>query len=241
MNVHAHYQTHLARFYAWMAGNFDDKMQEQLHILHENRVLPGDGNAAIDLGCGHGIQTMALAGLGFHVTAVDFTRQLLDELRARIKGENVQVEEADVVEFLKSASSQANVITCMGDTLTHLSSVADVHSLISESYRVLTPGGKLVLSFRDMSQPLAGVDRFIPVRSEHNRIHTCFLEFFEDHVLVYDLLHEKTGDEWRQTISAYPKLRLQGGQIEDTLRQKGFRIDNMVTIQRMLYIFARKS
>lgn len=238
MNTHTHYETHLARFYAWMAGDFDDKMQEQLDVLRQHGVESAPGKRAIDLGCGHGLQTMALAKLGFQVTAVDFSAQLLSELSARIGSESIDLVEADIISFLKRPLLHADVITCMGDTLTHLASVHDVHTLIECCHKALAPQGKLVLSFRDLSEPLMGSDRFLPIRSDHNRIHTCFLEFFDDHVMVHDILNEYAENRWKQTVSAYPKLRLTSAYVAESINRYGFSVEGIVSHQRMTYIFA---
>ena len=40
------------------------------------------------------------------------------------------------------------------------------------------------------------------------RILTCFLEYGEQQVTVYDLLHEREGAGWQQRVSSHPKLRL---------------------------------
>lgn len=96
----------------------------------------------------------------------------------------------------------------MGDTLTHLASMNEVEELVKKVQTNLVKGGKLVLSFRDLSIPLGGTNRFIPVKSDDTRIHTCFLEYFETHVQVYDLLYEKQNDKWVQKVSSYPKLIL---------------------------------
>lgn len=43
--------------------------------------------------------------------------------------------------------------------------------------RALAPGGMLLLTYRDLSNALHGVDRAIPVRSTDDRIMLCFLDF----------------------------------------------------------------
>jgi len=43
-------------------------------------MTPSSSTGAIDLGAGHGLQTVSLVNLGFNVTAVDFNDQLLQEL-----------------------------------------------------------------------------------------------------------------------------------------------------------------
>ena len=57
----------------------------------------------------------------------------------------------------------------MGDVLTHLESHQDVSGLLADAFAALAPGGRLVLTFRDMSEALSGLDRFIPVQSDANR------------------------------------------------------------------------
>jgi hypothetical protein len=72
----------------------------------------------------------------------------------------------------------------------------------------LAPGGRFVATFRDYTTLPTGNTRFIPVRSDANRIHTCFLEEQSDRVLVHDMLYEKQGDRWSMQVSNYSKLRL---------------------------------
>ncbi|KAL2914084.1 hypothetical protein HK105_206342 [Polyrhizophydium stewartii] len=72
-----------------------------------------------------------------------------------------------------------DAIVCMGDTLTHLGSLDEIDSLVASSFGALAPGGRLVLQFRDLTQPLFGTDRFIPVRSDERTVFTCFLEWEE--------------------------------------------------------------
>ena len=63
-------------------------------------------------------------------------------------------------------------------------------------------------TFRDYTTLPTGNARFIPVRSDANRIHTCFLEEQSDRVLVHDMLYEKQADRWSMQVSNYTKLRL---------------------------------
>lgn len=82
----------------------------------------------------------------------------------------------------------------MGDTLTHLPSKDDVAALLRDVAQSLAPGGQLVLSYRDLTRPLTGTDRFLPVRSTDDRIMTCFLEYADaDTVMVHDLIHTRAG------------------------------------------------
>lgn len=84
----------------------------------------------------------------------------------------------------------------MGDTLTHLESLSSVQSLLLNAERALVKDGKLILTFRDYaSAEISGTQRFIPVRSDESTILTCFLEYYEDFVEVYDLLYRKDREQ----------------------------------------------
>jgi hypothetical protein len=53
-----------------------------------------------------------------------------------------------------------------------------------------------------------GDRRFIPIRSDPHRIHTCFLEQVGERVVVHDIVHEFGSAGWSQKVSSYAKLRL---------------------------------
>src|SRR5690606_35313783 len=138
-------------FYSWMVGEFQQKQGEQQDFFTTANINPFKSRIAFDLGCGHGLQSISLAKLGFQIHAVDFNSQLLDELD-RHKGDlNITIHNSEIMEFLISSDSSADVIACMGDTITHFENIESVEQLISKSYERLEEGGWLVLSFRDLT------------------------------------------------------------------------------------------
>ncbi len=193
MSAQSHYENHLAAFYAWMSGNFETKQQEQQDWFAGHGVSPRGNGVAIDLGAGHGLQSVSLAKLGFTVFAVDFNQHLLSELNARAGNLPVRTVLANLKDVAQYAT-ETELITCMGDTLTHLDSIEVVKQLIGQWAALLPAGGRIALSFRDLTEELTGEQRFIPVKADDERIHTCFLEYSEGYVRVYDQLLEKRGE-----------------------------------------------
>lgn len=86
----------------------------------------------------------------------------------------------------------------------------------------LAPGGRFALSFRDYGEPLVAEKRFIPVRSDEQRILTCFLEYDEDNVVVHDILHQRAASGWQTKVSSYRKLRLPVDRVISCLECFGF-------------------
>lgn len=240
MIVKDHYNKHLGNFYSWMHGDFNDKQLEQERFFRKNNVITASTKIAFDLGAGHGLQTVSLANLGFSVKAVDFNTQLLTELKSNTAGLSVDIVEEELLTFIRNQNGEADVITCMGDTVSHLNCVDDVEALIKECERKLVADGKLILSFRDLSIELKGEDRFIPIKSDETRIATCFLEYFPEHVMVHDILHQKSNDGWKQKVSAYPKLRLNEQLVTMLLKKNGINLAHVEVLNRMIYMIGSK-
>src|SRR5689334_15175362 len=100
MTVKEHYDRYLGSFYSWMVGDFTEKQQEQERFFLVNDITPHFSKIAFDLGCGHGLQAISLANLGFDVRAIDFNQRLLDELRERVGPLSVTCTEAHLLEYL---------------------------------------------------------------------------------------------------------------------------------------------
>ena len=224
-DVAKHYENLLARHYSWMVGAaFDAKVAEQQALLEEIGIK-GEG-LALDLGCGPGYQTVALARLGYSpVRAVDGSEALLKELAGNAKDfliERVHGDIRNLKEF--TAPESASAIVCMGDTLTHLESLDDVSQLLADVHAALRPGGVLALTFRDLSIERSGLDRFLPIRADADRIMTCVLEFETDHVVINDLIYVREGGGWSLHKSSFRKIRLGVEDVVADLRLLGFNV-----------------
>ncbi len=216
-----HYAQHLAPVYLWMAGGFDEALARGERELEAVCEAPAGGRTAVDLGAGFGQHAIPLARRGWPVVAIDSSPLLLDLLRGRAATLPVRTVVDDLLAFPRHLDAAPGLILCMGDTLTHLPEARDVERLLDQVAGALVDGGRFVASFRDYTTPLAGEARFIPVRSDADRVLTCFLEYGPDHVTVHDLLHERSGAGWRQRVSAYRKLRLAPAWVVAALQARG--------------------
>src|SRR6266850_4079001 len=95
--VRDHYDAVLSEHYSRMFGDFEAKVAEQRALLERLGVTarPSAG-VAVDLGCGSGFQSVALARLGFRVLAIDFSQRLLAELAGRARGLAVEAIDGDI-------------------------------------------------------------------------------------------------------------------------------------------------
>jgi len=235
-----HYEALLAEHYTWMSGGFAAKVSDQTALLKSLGPIPSRPGRAVDLGCGPGFQAVALADLGYQVTAVDLSPSLLAELERHRTHRAITIVEADIRSIAASLTPGFSLAVCMGDTLPHLPSTEDVWRLFADVFRLLAPGGRLVLSYRDLSIPLTGPDRFIPVRSDTDRVMTCFLEYEPEAVVVHDLIHVRGPEGWTLHKGCYRKLRLPGDEVGERLTRCGFHSVQMQSLKGLSVIVAER-
>ena len=219
--MRAHYQTLLAPIYRWMLGDFSLAVGRSRAELASFDIGGAPAGArALDLGAGLGLQTIPLVELGYAVTAVDSSEALLGELTAACPAAQAIV--GDMLDDRFFSPDTYDVIVCMGDTLTHLSSHEEVDALLAKSVAALRHGGTLAITFRDyVSTVRESTDANILVRSDEHRIHTCCLRHGREHVRVTDLVHERGERGWTLRASAYDKLRLAHEWVAERLRDHG--------------------
>ena len=73
------------------------KRNEFQSFLEAKNIYSSSTKVAIDFGCGNGIQSIALANLGFDVTAIDFNKKLLSELEENKKKSSIKIIEDDII------------------------------------------------------------------------------------------------------------------------------------------------
>lgn len=222
MDVQSHYKNHLSKFYTWMFGDYNQSVQRQKNFFEENAVVAEPDDVAVDLGCGSGFQSLALKALGFETYAVDLSEELLSELK--LKDSSVHIRHGDIRDLKFAKPLNPSAIVCMGDTLTHLSTLEDVRSLIKNSYFVLKTQGKLILTFRNLTSLPSEAERFFIVRSDDEQILSCFLEDAGEKVKVYDLLYKKIDGQWELQKSFYHKLKIDPLLIEKQMSELGFKV-----------------
>ena len=153
----------------------------------------------------------------------------------------IRIVNANLLEFRAHLAVPPDVILCMGDTLTHLPHRSSVEALFADVAASLKPGGVFVATFRDyVTATLEDEARFIPVRSDSERILTCFLEYGDSTVTVHDLLYQREGGAWRLHAGSYRKLRLAPQWVDRQLSSLGLAVMRDTVPGGMVRVVARK-
>jgi len=136
----------LAKFEAaasgWWAGG---KEFQALHDINPVRLayiqqrVDLSGRAVVDVGCGGGILTEALAGSGAHVTGIDLGQAALAAAEAHRQGAGLPItyRRIDAESLSGQCPAEFDVVVCM-ELLEH---VPDPSSIVQACARLVRPGG----------------------------------------------------------------------------------------------------
>jgi SAM-dependent methyltransferase len=227
-DVRHHYERLLASHYTWMSGlSFAAKVAEQREVLRALGIVGTRGGLAVDLGCGPGYQSAALLDLGFErVVAVDGCAALLEELASHTRSRAIETVCDDLRTALAARPpGSAAAIVCVGDTLTHLDSLAEIERLVDDVHAALAPGGRCAFTYRDLTADVPDTQRVHLVRADATRVLTCVLDYEPDEVWINDLLHMRQLDGWTLEVGRYRKLRLAPALVRGMLEAAGFVVD----------------
>src|SRR5690606_31774780 len=127
-----------------------DGPQKALHALNPARLgyvaerVPLPGANVLDVGCGGGLLSEALAKAGAQVTAIDLAPNLLKvaRLHGLESGIRVEYRQLPVEALADEAPASFDAITCM-EMLEH---VPDPAAIVRACATLLKPGGRLFLS-----------------------------------------------------------------------------------------------
>ncbi len=237
-----HYETHLADQYTWMSGGLKKKLDENRAFLKFHLMTPKLTQKALDLGCGPGFQTIPLAEEGFTVTAVDQSEKLLQELEKNKGDFKITAVNADFLKYIEDCPTDFELCVCMGDTLTHLPDFNSVIQFFKNLYRLLVKDGQVIFTFRDLSEPLIELDRFIQVKADENMILTCFLESERgEYVRVHDLIYLKGPEGWELRKSFYRKLKMAKSWVTAKLKENGLNVVYQTESRGFVTLIAKKN
>jgi malonyl-CoA O-methyltransferase len=97
--------------------------------------------SVIEIGCGTGKNTLLLSEIAEKVYAIDFSAQMIDKAKEKVRSDNVIFITGDITKQWNFDNESADLITC-NLVLEH---IEDLSKVFSEAFRVLVKGGYLFI------------------------------------------------------------------------------------------------
>jgi len=192
----------------------------------DSRAQPG--SRILDIACGTGGYSIALAGRGHRVTGIDLDRAMIR--RARSKAGDVDgapdFRVMDMLSLIDALDPGFDLVFCIGNSLVHLETDEQIGQLLSDCRTLLRPEGVLVVQIINYDRILArGLTSLPTLRDDAAALE--FLRIYEPDPagrrIIFRTELRVGGDEDRRVIRNQIALRIiTNEQLTHLVRAAGF-------------------
>ena len=136
--------------YDTIAADYDEQVRGDLwmrRVLHRHyqRVF-GPGDCVLDVGCGTGLDAIALGQAGVHVLAIDSSAAMVDRLQSKLAEMAINhLIEARVLQIESLGGLDCPPFDGLIAAFASLSTLPDLAQFADDAARLVRPGGRLVL------------------------------------------------------------------------------------------------
>jgi glycine/sarcosine N-methyltransferase len=150
-----------------------------------DRYRPG---SALDAACGNGMYALALARAGLDVTGADISPGMIENARRHAAGARVRWVQAPMQLLADAVTGPFDAILCMGNSIPHLLTDADLAAALNSFARLAAPGGVIVLNLLNYARLQASGERIVGIdrRGQHEYIR--FYDFLDTDRVRFNIL-----------------------------------------------------
>ncbi len=216
---------------------YDDAIDWKARLAREipflmSRLGDPRGKRILDLACGTGRHSVALACEGAEVIGIDNSEVMISRAKDHAAANDVSPKFilGDMVEFQSIAAGQYDMIICLGNSLALLDNLIILERVISLIYNSLNDDGVLIAQALNFEEIHRTGFRFFPQKSGKtgNGEDVVFSRFYEhtnppnSSTLVMSALMKVRG-KWTSLVSTQKILNLNSNLLKLYLAQAGFR------------------
>jgi glycine/sarcosine N-methyltransferase len=196
---------------------------EKLHLVNARHVL--------DAATGTGMHPIALAQCGFITAGADLSQGMVKRAQenARSAGIQVQFKKAGFGYLAEAFRGDAfEAVLCLGNSLPHLLSLAELSPALADFAACLRKGGLLLIQNRNFDAVISKQERWTePQAHAEGSKEWVFLRFYDfdpDGLLTFNMvtLKHASHGSWEQTITTSRLRPLLKDELVSSLEAAGF-------------------
>jgi glycine/sarcosine N-methyltransferase len=212
------------RFVNWPA-----RLPAELPFI-EGQLQGVGAHRVLDAACGTGMHTIALARQGYEVVGADLSAGMIEraQANARAAGVDARFEAVGFGDLAAWAGTGFGAVLCLGNSLPHLLTPADLAAALADFAACLCPGGLLLIQSRNFDAVLARGERWMePQAHREGNMEWLFVRFYDfepDGTLIFNVmtLRRKRKGDWDQQVATTRLWPLRQAELVDALQAAGF-------------------
>ena len=185
----------------------------------------------LDAACGTGMHAISLVRHGYCLSAADLSAPMIKKARlnASAAGTGINFAVAGFGKLTKTfGKGQFDAVLCLGNSLPHLLTPADLHEALADFAGCLRPGGMLLIQNRNFDLVLAGLDRWMEPQAFSDAttewLFYRFYDFEPDGLIRFNIvtLKRSLGEEWNSSVESTRLFPQMHKDLEKKLAEAGF-------------------
>jgi glycine/sarcosine N-methyltransferase len=210
----------ISTFYDEMTGS--EKVLQARKNAYKN-IISGEKTIAADLGCGTGLDSIALALNGLTVSGFDLSPGMLEKAakKAAALQLDINFHNYSIANIPDEFSNKFSFAVSMGNTLANLDRL-ELRNAVKKISQILEQGGKLLIQILNYARIIKKRERIIKITGEGEKYYVRFYDFHEDrldfNILSFDKKELK--NKHLSTTRIYPYTSME---MTEMLAKEGFK------------------
>jgi glycine/sarcosine N-methyltransferase len=209
--------------------NWPERLAAELPFI-EGQLQATGARRVLDAACGTGMHAVALAQRGYKVVGTDLSAGMIEraQINAAAVDADVRFEVAGFGELGARVGTGFDVVLCLGNSLPHLLTPADLAAALADFAACLRPEGLLLIQNRNFDAVLNQGERWMgPQARREGEAEWVFLRFYDfepDGLLTFNVVTLRrvgTGD-WSQHVTTTRLRPLRQAELIAALEMAGF-------------------
>jgi glycine/sarcosine N-methyltransferase len=189
--------------------NWEDRLAHELPFIERHLAAVGAARV-LDTACGTGRHAIALARRGYNVAGADLSAPMIEQARhnAAAGGADLSFFVAGFGDLAPLPGAPFDALLCLGNSLPHVLTVADLEHTLADFAAALRPGGLLLIQNRNLDAVVAAQDRWMGPEAHHEPgrewLFFRFYDFNPDGTLTFNMvrLQRPEGGRWQQQVGS---------------------------------------
>jgi len=193
-------------FYDELAFNYDEMISFDIAVEKKKKLLKNiikpEMKYSADLGCGSGVDSIALTSLGLKVTAFDPSVEMLAVAKENIIREKAKAtfHNQSIDSISEEFDNQFDLVVSLGNTFANIGKEQLVKSL-QRCNQILKPQGILLIQILNYEKILSEKQRIVNITEGGDKYFIRFYDFISDDVTFNILIFNKAKPTEHKLIS----------------------------------------
>ena len=170
--------------------SFENAVESKMKILA--KLITPAMKFAADLGCGTGVDSIALASLGLKVDAIDPSGEMIKAAKARVKGEglSVHLHNCPVDSIPNRLYNKFDLVISLGNTFANIETEKFNESVL-KCYNILKKDGILLIQVMNYKKVITDNRRIVKITEGTDSYYVRFYDLLRGLIIFNVLIFKK--------------------------------------------------